>query len=168
MISDYFGYETVDIRNLYPASTLVALYLKQEMPDVKKVRVIGNEQLIEELHSHGIETSGGTFDDEKYNDPKKAMEIEQVDAYELDPEVGAVVQGNDPAFNMSKLCIGSLYLQKGLKWVITNTDKFGTTATGRRIYGCGAAVAAMEATVSTTDGLMCEKVCVGKPSPSIL
>jgi 4-nitrophenyl phosphatase len=60
LISDNFGYQNAKIDHLYPGSTLCALYLKHNMPEVNKVWCLGMPNLIEELNSHDIECIGGT------------------------------------------------------------------------------------------------------------
>mmetsp|Transcript_8225 Transcript_8225/g.13765 ORF Transcript_8225/g.13765 Transcript_8225/m.13765 type:complete len:115 (+) Transcript_8225:183-527(+) len=110
MVSDHFGYDSVKLNQLYPASTLAALYVKNKLPDAKKVRVIGNEELLDELAEFGIETEGGCLQDLEYNDPKNAISIEKLDQYELDPNVAAIIHGNDPTVNYAKLAIASLYI----------------------------------------------------------
>lgn len=93
-----------------------------------------------------------------------------MDEYEIDPEVGAVIQGKDYKFNYSKLAIGALYAETTGKWIVTNEDQKGTTKSQRIIPGTGSYVAAMEATLQnqTGTGLICSKAMTGKPNPEII
>ena len=69
--------------------------------------------------------------------PSEPIDMTSFENYVLDPEVGAVVMGNDTSFTMSKLCIASLYInQQNCKFVLTNTDKF-TLINGRQFPGTG-------------------------------
>jgi 4-nitrophenyl phosphatase len=106
---------------LYPASAIAAQYVKQNLPDCKKVRYIGMEPLGEEIRSHGLETIGGTNEAEFKDTHMKYSDIEN---YQLDPEVGAVITGIDFAVTYSKIAIASFYIQKGAKWIVTNEDGF--------------------------------------------
>ena len=66
MQTDVFQYKNAKIDHLYPAATLSAQYVKQNLPDCKKVRYIGMEPMGEEIRSHGIETVGGTNGDQEF------------------------------------------------------------------------------------------------------
>ena len=103
LISDNFGYQNAKLSHLYPASTLSALYIKQFLPSCKKVWCIGMPPLIEEFNSHSLECIGGTNDLPQFD--SKVINYDELDAYPLDPEVGAVVQGLDQAINYSKMAI---------------------------------------------------------------
>ena len=63
MESDTFQYKNVKMNNLYPASTIAAQYVRQKLPECKKVRYVGMDELGEELRSNGLETCGGTNGD---------------------------------------------------------------------------------------------------------
>lgn len=63
--------------------------------------------------------------------------MDSFENYQLDPEVGAVIMGNDTSFTMTKLCIASLYINtQKCKFILTNTDRF-TMVNGRKFPGCG-------------------------------
>ena len=64
MQSSVFDYKNVKIDHLYPSSAVAAQYVKQHLPECKKVRYIGMEAMGEEIRSHGLETIGGTNDPE--------------------------------------------------------------------------------------------------------
>ena len=65
MENKVFGYQNAHVDKLYPSCTIAAQYVKQNMPDCKKVRYIGMEPMGEELRSNGLITTGGT-DEEAY------------------------------------------------------------------------------------------------------
>lgn len=133
MISDACGYDSCQISHLYTSSSLAALYLRQNMPGVKKVLYIG-DKVKEELNSQGFET----VDIEKWPS-KPEMDCEQyLDEFEIDPEVGAVVQGNDAGLTMHMLAIALLYLSQGIPLITTNEDAFGLTKSKKlRTFGNG-------------------------------
>ena len=53
---------------MYSGSTLAAQYIKQKMPEVKKVRYIGREPMGDELRSCGLEVIGGPKVEELFSD----------------------------------------------------------------------------------------------------
>ena len=53
-----FNYSSVKLNHLYPASTIAGKYMSQNMPDSKKVWLLGLADLKEELESHGFECHG--------------------------------------------------------------------------------------------------------------
>ena len=65
--------------------------------------------------------------------------------------------------------MASIYIQRGAKWVITNQDEF-TIQFGYRVPGNGITVAAIENSLKKpgSDGLICEKIVVGKPDATII
>lgn len=67
METQFFNY-TPNIDHLYPSSTLAAQYVKQKLPEVKKVRVLGMDSLCEELELAGIQHCGGQEPDKAFDD----------------------------------------------------------------------------------------------------
>lgn len=49
MASEVFKYNNAKVENLYPASTLAGLFLKYNLPEVKKIWMLGCEDMKEEL-----------------------------------------------------------------------------------------------------------------------
>ena len=170
MISDAFGYQHVSLDQLYPASTLAGLHLKQT--GSKKVWMVGMPAMREELEAHGLQVygEGKLLGSETYDKPEDHITWESIDAYQLEPDIDAVVQGTDLTMTYSKMAIASLYLQKGAKWVVTNQDAYGRTAAGYRFPGNGCLTAYLETLLKKSDGpgLICEKTNVGKPNPKIV
>lgn len=144
MTSQTFSYKNAKPDLLYPASALAALRLKEM--NCKKVIMLGMPLLKEELESQGIEVL-----DENHliGDPVIDAEGDidwetTIDQVEIDPEVGAVVQGLDYNMSYKKCAIAGLYLQKGAKWIITDEDPYDRTATGNRLPTNGCMVGFME------------------------
>ena len=63
MVSDAFGYESAKKDTLYPVSTLAAMYVKENMPECKKVLILGDKDLADEFVAKGIEYIGGDRED---------------------------------------------------------------------------------------------------------
>ena len=110
MKTPVFNY-TADKDCIYPTSTLAAQYIRQNMPDCKKVHFIGTPAMEAELNSNGLDTTGGQNDPylSKWNNDS-SFKYEDIENFEFDPEVGAVVVGLDWKVNYSKMVIASLYL----------------------------------------------------------
>ena len=106
---------------------------------MKKVYYTGTERLGEEIRSHGLETVGGA-DWAQFRD---GFRYEDLKDYAYDEEVGAVISGLDHTVSYAKLSLASIYIQRGAKWVISNTDEF-TIQFGYRVPGNGLTVAAIE------------------------
>lgn len=69
--------------------------------------------------------------------------------------------GYDSNFSYKKLCLLSLYLQNGAKFIGTNPDKY-TMSYGFRMPGCGSMLACLEAASGKKPEI------VGKPNEFIL
>ena len=102
--------------------------------------------------------------------PSINITTEEIDAFKVDPEVKAVVQGLDSTVTYSKLTLASVYLQKGAKWITTNEDTHGVSASGLRIPANGQYVSALAEGLKdpSGNGLICERICAGKPNPQII
>jgi 4-nitrophenyl phosphatase len=160
--NDEFRYKNVKLDHLYPSATLAALYVKQNIPDCIKVNCIGSKGMKDEMRQHGFHLI--------QDFPTPEITTEQIDSYQVDPEVKAVVQGMDVQITYAKLAIASVYIQKGAKWVTTNEDPHGVSATGLRVPGNGQYVAQLAEGLKDPSGkgLICDKVCAGKPNPGIV
>lgn len=100
------------------------------------------------------------------------LDPDQIDKYELDPDVGAVVSGFYQEFNYwSKIQIASLYLQQGRQWITTNdaNQSFLATENNRTpITGSCSAILENMLKNSRGDGLICEKIVTAKPNAVVL
>lgn len=110
-----------------------AVYLQKvlEFPKDKRVYVIGQDGLEEELDNCGISHAGGS-------DPEDRVFPEPggFDHYKPDPTIGAVLCGFDTFINYKKLCKAYSYLRDdpNVHFLLTNQDKtfptHGTTFPG--------------------------------------
>jgi len=110
MQNEIFEYKKAKLEHMYPASAIAAQWVKQNLPDCKKVRYIGMEPMGEEIRSNGLETIGGTLGDPEYDKPGEHFKYENIAEYKIDPDVGAVICGIDFAVNYSKIAIASMYI----------------------------------------------------------
>jgi len=172
MVSDDFGYTTANPKSLYPSSTLAALHIKQNLPDCKKVHVLGAKQLGEELATFNLEVCGDlpVNPDDEGKERRLEHVIKQIDELKVDPEIKAVVQGYDLDVSYPKICLAGLYLQHGATWIITNDDNYTKTDKLKRMPGNGCMVNFLGTMLKTPsgDGYICDKVLVGKPNPNIV
>jgi hypothetical protein len=70
---------------------------------------MGTDNAKKELESLGIKCIGGEDDIPGFVLNNKQVVNEQLDEYELDPDVGAVILCKDELVNFTKLSITSLY-----------------------------------------------------------
>ena len=86
----------------------------------------------------GIDSRGA--EDEEGFSNGKTMSLDEFEAYQLDPEVQAVVVGLDTKFTYAKLCIASMYIHTGgAKFIACNDDAYDMIK-DRRMPGAGAMV----------------------------
>lgn len=129
-----------------------AMYLTHEHPDIKKVYVIGEQGLVDQLQEKGIECVGGPAETEI------TMTPEEYENYELDEDIGAVVVGYDLNMHYRKTCIATLYLHYGRKFIACNDDAFDMI-NGRPMPTTGVTLKTLEYTTH-----LVPYVC-GKPNP---
>ena len=67
------------------------------------------EEMGEEIRSNGLQTIGGTLDQE-WSDPKSPMKYEDIKGYKFDEDVGAVICGIDFAISYAKIFLASAYI----------------------------------------------------------
>lgn len=168
MATDVFKYNA-SIDSLYPASTIACQYVKQKMPDVKKVYYTGSAYIGEELESAGIEPSADNVVSYKEKIAGEYLTHEELEKYPFDEEVGAVISGWDPTVDYTRLSLASIYLQKCKQWVVCNEDAY-TIQHGYRAMGGGTLVAAVEYSLRKPGSteLIVNKVVTGKPNPGIV
>ena len=79
------------------------------------------------------------------------MSLDNFEAYQLDPEVQAVVVGLDTKYSYAKLCIASMYIHTGgAKFIACNDDAYDMVR-DRRMPGAGAMVASIRYTLGQLD-----------------
>ena len=76
--------------------------------------MIGTAQMREELESLGLEAHGlgEELGDARFD--RAPISIKQLDEWQVDPEIGAVICGTDLQIDYSKIAVASLHLQRGV------------------------------------------------------
>ncbi|XP_042519567.1 phosphoglycolate phosphatase 2 [Macadamia integrifolia] len=140
---------------IFSSSYAAAMYLKtKNFPQEKKVYVIGEEGLMEELELAGFTPLGGP------EDANKRVELESNFLFEHDKSVGAVVVGLDHYINYYKLQYGTLCIREnpGCLFIATNCDAVGHMTNLQEWPGAGCTVGAVRGSTQK------EPIVVGKPS----
>lgn len=91
MHSNSFKYKNAKIEQMFPSATIAAQFVKQKMPECKKVYYIGMEPMGDELRSSGLEVIGGTKGDPEHEKSDDYFRYDEIKDYFFDPEVGAVI-----------------------------------------------------------------------------
>ncbi|MBW0506969.1 hypothetical protein O181_046684 [Austropuccinia psidii MF-1] len=151
-----------DLDEIFGSAYATALYLKRilKFPDHKKVYVIGEKGLEDELESVNVKFCGGT-------DPLDNEFIDLMDfsSIKTDKEVGAVMCGFDMHINYKKLAKAHRYLHENedCHFILTNDDS--TFPTDGSIFpGSGAISAPLRyAMIGKKDPIV-----VGKPNKPML
>ncbi|KAF5839372.1 HAD-like domain-containing protein [Dunaliella salina] len=162
---------TAHLDEVLGSSFAAALYCSSIK--VKKVYVIGEQGLVDELHAMGITTLGGPSDSGKNwewgiaaqgvaganSETKPSSTTEGPPKLALDPEVKAVVVGLDRSINYYKLQMAMSYILKNdAHFIATNTDARGNLANEEEWAGAGTMVRAVQGCSEKTP------VVVGKPN----
>ncbi|XP_055802019.1 phosphoglycolate phosphatase 2 isoform X2 [Solanum dulcamara] len=144
---------------IFSSSFAAAMYLKvNDFPREKKVYVIGEEGILEELEQAGFTALGGPADG------KKNIELKSDCLFEHDKSVGAVIVGLDQYINFYKLQYGTLCIREnpGCLFIATNRDAVGHLTDLQEWPGAGCMVAAICGTTQK------EPITVGKPSTFLM
>ena len=88
-----FGFKSCTKEMIYGSAYTTAQYLREKHPDIKKVHVVGMNSIRKEMAEVGIDSRGG--EDHEGFSHGKFMSLDEFEAYQLDPEVQAVVVGLD-------------------------------------------------------------------------
>ncbi|PSS32834.1 Phosphoglycolate phosphatase [Actinidia chinensis var. chinensis] len=140
---------------IFSSSFAAAMFLKvNEFPPEKKVYVIGEEGILDELELAGFIGLGGP------EDGKKMVHLKPNYLFEHDKNVGAVVVGLDQYINYYKLQYATLCIREnpGCLFVATNRDAVGHMTDLQEWPGAGCMVAAVCGSTQK------EPIVVGKPS----
>uniref|UniRef100_A0A5B7BVV6 Phosphoglycolate phosphatase n=1 Tax=Davidia involucrata TaxID=16924 RepID=A0A5B7BVV6_DAVIN len=140
---------------IFSSSFAAAMFLKvNAFPREKKVYVIGEEGILEELELAGFTGLGGP------EDGKKTAQFKPNSLFEHDKSVGAVVVGLDQYINYYKLQYGTLCIREnpGCLFIATNRDAVGHMTELQEWPGAGCMVAAICGSTQK------EPIVVGKPS----
>lgn len=147
-----------DIEEIFGSAYASAVYIKRvlKLPPTKKVYVIGESGIEEELESEGIRFCGGT-------DPAERRPIKPEDYNDMrpDPSVGAVLCGLDTHINYLKLSRAYQYLRDpDCLFLMTNVDSTYPTS-GTLFPGAGACSAPLRFASGR------EGKALGKPNPEM-
>ncbi|KAA0025586.1 hypothetical protein IC582_018601 [Cucumis melo] len=140
---------------IFSSSFAAAMFLKvNNFSPEKKVYVIGESGIIEELELAGFTGVGGP------EDAKKTADLYLDCSIEHDKSVGAVVVGLDRHINYYKLQYATFCLREnpGCLFIATNRDATGHLNASQEVPGAGCMVGAMCASSEK------EPIVVGKPS----
>jgi 4-nitrophenyl phosphatase/phosphoglycolate phosphatase len=141
---------------IFSSSFAAAAYLEQNpLPSGKKVYIIGQEGIGEELDLLNIPHIGGPAD------AGKAIKLGPGVNVEHDHDVAAVIVGFDSAINYYKIQYAQLCINenKGCKFIATNLDAVTHLTDEQEWAGNGAMVGAIKGCTGQ------EPIVVGKPSP---
>ncbi|XP_052202938.1 phosphoglycolate phosphatase 2 [Diospyros lotus] len=146
---------SVTQEEIFSSSFAAAMFLKvNHFPPEKKVYVVGEEGILEELELAGFTGLGGP------EDGKKSVQLKPNCLFEHDKSVGAVVVGLDQYINYYKLQYATLCIREnpGCLFIATNRDAVGHMTDLQEWPGAGCMVAAI---CGSTEK---EPIVVGKPS----
>jgi 4-nitrophenyl phosphatase len=155
---DVLGVEA-HVDEIYGSAYAAAVYISSvlQIPKEKKVYVIGQSGLEEELADEGIQFLGGT-------DPAdNTLEPFDLGTFTRDPDVAAVVCGLDMKINYTKLSKAFQYLtqNKDCHFIATNEDSTYPSHAGL-LPGAGSISAPLRYAIGK------DPVCTGKPSSTML
>eukprot|EP01061_Rhynchopus_euleeides_P001442 TRINITY_DN11017_c0_g2_i1.p1 TRINITY_DN11017_c0_g2~~TRINITY_DN11017_c0_g2_i1.p1 ORF type:complete len:314 (+),score=89.51 TRINITY_DN11017_c0_g2_i1:155-1096(+) len=130
----------------------------------KKVYVVGEPGLAEELHHQGIVTLG-THKDGHIDGLKPPIDHSGFmrEAEEFDPGVRAVVCGMDWRASYRKIATASWYIQNGAEFIAANADLSSPSPTGERMPGAGSLVVRPIEIVTKKSATI-----AAKPNPTVL
>lgn len=151
---------TVTEDEVFGSSYSAAVYLKDviSFPKDKKVLIVGEKGMEEELENAGINFVGGTDPALRKVDPAEA----DLDALEYDPSIGAVLCGLDLKITYLKIANALVQIQnKNTLFLATNLDSTFPTH-GKLLPGAGTIVS----TLRTSSGR--EPIALGKPSQAMM
>eukprot|EP00527_Entomoneis_sp_CCMP2396_P008424 CAMPEP_0198146362 /NCGR_PEP_ID=MMETSP1443-20131203/29045_1 /TAXON_ID=186043 /ORGANISM="Entomoneis sp., Strain CCMP2396" /LENGTH=356 /DNA_ID=CAMNT_0043810303 /DNA_START=217 /DNA_END=1287 /DNA_ORIENTATION=- len=156
---DGLGLNTVPAEEIFSSSFAAAAYLEQTnfKETNKKVYVIGEVGICEELDLIGVPYIGGPADNDKQPDmgPGGKMEI--------DEDVGAVIVGFDRMVNYYKIQYAQLAINElGAQFIATNLDAVTHLTDAQEWAGNGSMVGAIKGCTGQ------EPIVVGKPSPLMI
>jgi 4-nitrophenyl phosphatase len=152
----------VDEAEIFGSAYASAVYMREVLnfPEDKRVYVLGEKGLEDELDAKGIKRTGGT-------DPEDRVFLPSMDfsVYKPDPTIGAVLCGFDSGINYKKLCKAYSYLRDdpSVHFLLTNQDKTFPT-NGTTFVGSGSLSAPL---VFALQGKR-EPTVIGKPNKPMM
>lgn len=132
-----------------------AMYVRDRMPDVRRVLAVGASGLERELREAGLDVVTAAH-------VATRMSQEGLDGWAAAGHPDAVVVGLDPQLTYLRIAAASDCVRAGAALVATNRDAVYPTERGFR-PGAGSVVAAVEVASRTT-----ARVTIGKPEPYLL
>mmetsp|Transcript_25789 Transcript_25789/g.43030 ORF Transcript_25789/g.43030 Transcript_25789/m.43030 type:complete len:342 (+) Transcript_25789:34-1059(+) len=149
----------VQPEEIFSSSFAAAAYLEQNpLPAGKKVYVIGQEGIPQELDLLNIPHIGGPDDSDKVIKLGPGVKVEQ------DKDVGAVIVGFDSQINYYKIQYAQLCINENedCRFIATNLDAVTHLTAEQEWAGNGAMVGAIKGCTGK------EPILVGKPSPLMI
>ena len=131
-----------------------AIWLREHLPEVRRVLAVGAGGLERELRDQGYEVVTAAHAATRANQ-------EGIDGFDAADRPDAVVVGLDPQLTYLRLAVAADAIRAGAHFIATNRDPIYPTERGLR-PGAGAIVAALEVTTGVIP------VSIGKPEPHLL
>jgi len=156
----------VNVEEIFSSSYSASIYISRILtlpPNKRKVFVIGESGIEQELDAEGVPHIGGT--DPAYHRHLKPQDFALIAAGDpamIDPEVGLVLCGLDFHFNYFKMALAYQYIQRGAVFLSTNTDSTFPTA-GGFFPGAGSISAPLIHILGDA-----QQVSLGKPSQAMM
>ncbi|CAG7925180.1 unnamed protein product [Penicillium olsonii] len=153
------------VEEIFSSSYSASIYISRilQLPENKrKVYVIGETGIEQELQSENVQFIGGT--DPAYRrdiTPEDYKKIAAGDESLLDPEVGVVLVGLDFHFNYLKMALAYHYVKRGAVFLATNIDSTLPNS-GTLFPGAGSMSAPLIMMLNQ------EPVALGKPSQAMM
>ena len=152
---DGLGLDAVPAEEIFSSSFAAAAYLEQTKfkETGKKVYVIGEVGICEELDLIGVPHIGGPADSDKVPDMGPGGRLD------IDPDIGAVIVGFDRNVNYYKIQTAQLAInEEGAEFIATNLDAVTHLTDAQEWAGNGSMVGAIKGCTGQ------EPTVVGKPS----
>ena len=151
----------VNAEEIYSSSFAAAAYLQSKSfptDGSKKVYVVGEVGICDELDLAGIQYLGGPADSDKKITLSKGLRLDQ------DPSVAAVIVGFDRDVNYHKIQMATLCIRENedCEFIATNTDAVTHLTDAQEWAGNGSMVGAIKGSTKV------EPTVVGKPSSFML
>ncbi|KAK4686396.1 4-nitrophenyl phosphatase, partial [Tremellales sp. Uapishka_1] len=154
---DKLGIEA-SVEEIFGSAYASAVYVSQilNFPKDKRVYVIGQEGIEEELDAVGVAHCGGT-------DPEDREFIDDYSGFKPDPSIGAVLCGFDMYITYKKLAKGFSYLRdnEGCHFILTNQD--ATFPINGTLYPGSGSMSAPLVYASKKDPIV-----IGKPNSTMM
>ena len=153
-----------DLDDMFGSSYSAAIYIKRVLdlpPNKRKVFVVGEAGIEQELASEGLVSVGGT--DAAFQDAFTSAHVDAfADGSALDPEVGVVLCGLDYHLSYLKLAHAYQHIRRGALFLATNTDSVFTRS-HEFFPAAGACSAPLVAALKGQ-----QPVVLGKPSQAMM